>query len=208
MLERLMPKSDEFFDDFDRQCSATLDGARQLHALLSDFTNLQEKVRAIKEAEHRGDTATHTSFNRLHQQFITPFDRGQIHRLLSSIDDVLDLTDAAAGRLAYYELDTPREDVAEIARILVLACEQVQQAVGELRHIKKPNQILEGCKEIRRLESLADEVLRAGMARLFKSGLDPLTVMKWKEIYDLVETATDRCQRIAGIIEGVVLEHA
>ena len=208
MLEKLMPKSDEFFDDFDAQCAVTVEGARLLHALLQDFSALAERVKTIKEVEHKGDSVTHVAYNRLHKQFITPFDRAEIHRLLGRIDDVLDLTDAVAARLNYYELPAPREDAIELARLLIIACEKVQAAVRELRHIKKPDQILAGCREIKKVESQADEVLRAGMARLFKSGLDALTVIKWKEIYDLLETATDRCQDVANIIEGVVLEHS
>jgi hypothetical protein len=208
MLEKLMPKSDEFFDDFDAQCAVTVQGAKLLHELLSDYRDVPERVRALKDMEHRGDEVTHTAFNRLHKQFITPFDRGQIHKLLSRIDDVLDLTNAAAARLHYYEIQSSLPDATELARLLVLSAEKVQEVVGALRLIKKPEQILAGCKEIKRLEAQADEALRSGVGRLFKSGVDTLTVIKWKEIYDLIETATDKCQGVANIIEGVVLEHS
>ena len=208
MLEKLMPKSDEFFDDFDAQCAVTVEGARMLHALLSDFRDVATKVQALKDIEHKGDEVTHTAFNRLHKQFITPFDRGQIHTLLSRIDDVLDLTNAAAARMHYYEIQSSLPDATELARLLVLCTEKVQEVVAALRLIKKPEQILAGCKEIKRLETQADEALRAGLGRLFKSGADPLTIIKWKEIYDLIETATDKCQGVANVIEGVVLEHS
>jgi hypothetical protein len=208
MLEKLMPKSDEFFDDFDKQCAMTVEGARMLHALLSDYRDVPARVQALKDLEHKGDEVTHTAFNRLHQQFITPFDRGQIHSLLSRIDDVLDLTNAAASRLHYYEIQSSLPDATELARLLVLSAEKVREVVAALRLIKKPEQILAGCKDIKRLEADADEVLRAGLGRLFKSGADPLTIIKWKEIYDLIETATDKCQGVANVIEGVVLEHS
>lgn len=208
MLEKLMPKSDEFFDDFEAQCAVTVEGAKLLHGVLLDFTDVPERVRALKEVEHRGDEVTHEAFNRLHKQFITPFDRAEIHRLLSRIDDVLDLANAAAERLYYYELTASTTDATELARVLVLACEKVQEVVKALRLIKRPDQILAGCKEIKRLEREADDILRAGLARLFKSGWDPLTVIKWKEIYDLIETATDKCLDVANVIEGVVLEHS
>ncbi|HZH79160.1 MAG TPA: DUF47 family protein [Archangium sp.] len=208
MLEKLMPKSDEFFDDFDAQCAVTVEGARMLHALLSDFRDVATKVQALKDIEHKGDEVTHTAFNRLHKQFITPFDRGQIHTLLSRIDDVLDLTNAAAARMHYYEIQSSLPDATELARLLVLCAEKVQEVVAALRLIKKPEQILAGCKDIKRLETQADEALRAGLGRLFKSGADPLTIIKWKEIYDLIETATDKCQGVANVIEGVVLEHS
>ncbi|HEX5753762.1 MAG TPA: DUF47 family protein [Archangium sp.] len=208
MLEKLMPKSDEFFDDFDAQCAVTVEGARMLHTLLSDFRDVGARVQALKDIEHKGDEVTHTAFNRLHKQFITPFDRAQIHTLLGRIDDVLDLTNAAAARIHYYEIQTTLPDATELARLLVLSAEKVQEVVAALRLIKKPEQILAGCKEIKRLETQADEVLRAGLGRLFKSGADPLTIIKWKEIYDLIETATDKCQGVANVIEGVVLEHS
>lgn len=208
MLEKLMPKSDEFFDDFDAQCAVTVEGARMLHALLSDYRDVAARVQALKDVEHKGDEVTHTAFNRLHKQFITPFDRTQIHSLLSRIDDVLDLTNAAASRLHYYEIQSSLPDATELARLLVLCTEKVREVVAALRHIKKPDQILAGCKDIKRLETQADEALRAGVGRLFKSGADPLTVIKWKEIYDFIETATDKCNDVANVIEGVVLEHS
>jgi hypothetical protein len=208
MLQKLMPKSDEFFDDFDAQCAVTVEGAKMLHALLSDYRDVAARVQALKEVEHKGDEVTHTAFNRLHKQFITPFDRTQIHSLLSRIDDVLDLTNAAAARLHYYEIQSSLPDATELARLLVLSAEKVREVVAALRLIKKPEQILAGCKDIKRLETQADEALRAGMGRLFKSGADPLTIIKWKEIYDLIETATDKCLGVANVIEGVVLEHS
>ena len=208
MLEKLMPKSDEFFDDFDAQCAVTVEGARMLHALLSDYRDVATRVQALKDVEHKGDEVTHTAFNRLHQQFITPFDRTQIHSLLSRIDDVLDLTNAAAARLQYYEIQSSLPDATELARLLVQCTEKVREVVAALRLIKKPEQILAGCKDIKRLESQADEALRSGLGRLFKSGADPLTIIKWKEIYDFIETATDKCNDVANVIEGVVLEHS
>lgn len=208
MLEKLMPRSDEFFDDFDAQCRSTVRGAELLHALLSDYRDVPVKVAAIKAVEHEGDQVTHLAFVRLNKQFITPFDRTQIHRLLSRIDDVLDLTDSAASRLAYYEVNESRPDAVELARVLVASTKKVQEVVGLLRLIKKPEQILAGCRDIKKLESEADDLHRIGVGRLFKSGADALTVIKWKEILDLIETATDKCLDVANVIESVVLEHS
>ncbi len=207
MLEKLMPKSDEFFDAFDAQCAVTVEGTKMLHALLSDYRDVATRVQALKDVEHRGDDVTHAAFNRLHKQFITPFDRGQIHTLLSRIDDVLDLTNAAAARMHYYEIQSSLPDATELARLLVLSAEKVQEVVAALRLIKKPDQILAGCKELKRLETLADEALRSGLGRLFKSGADPLTVIKWKEIYEKLEAAVDRCENVANIIESVVIKN-
>jgi uncharacterized protein len=208
MLEKLMPKSDEFFDDFDAQAEATVKGARLLLSLFEDFTDVERKVAAIKQVEHEGDNIAHRAFERLHRQFITPFDRGEIHRLLGSIDDVLDLTDATAERLFLYEVGTIPQAAKDLARILVPATEKLREAVRQMREIKNPAQLLASCREIKSIESDADALVRAAIAALFKSGADPLSIIKWKEIYDLMETATDRCEDVANVIEGVVLEHA
>ena len=208
MLEKLMPKSDEFFDDFDAQAEATVRGAKLLCALLDDFTDVERKVAAIKEVEHEGDEVAHRAFERLHRQFITPFDRAEIHRLLSRIDDVLDLTDATAERMMLYEVGPPPQAARDLARILVPCTEKLREAVRLLRTIKNPDEILLACRDIKTFESDADALGRAAIAALFKSGADALSIIKWKEIYDLMETATDRCEDVANVIEGVVLEHA
>lgn len=208
MLQKLMPKSDAFFNDFNAQCALTVEGTRMLHGLLCDYRDVADRVQALKELEHKGDSVTHAAFHRLHKEFITPFDRTQIHKLLSRIDDVLDFTNAAAARLHCYEIQSSLPEATELARLLVLCAEKVQEVVAMLRLIKKPEQILAGCQAIKLLETQADETLRAGMGRLFKSGVDHLTVIKWKEIYDLIENATDRCLDVADVIEGVVLEHS
>jgi predicted phosphate transport protein (TIGR00153 family) len=208
MFEKLMPKSDEFFDDFDAQADATVRGTKLLCALLDDFTDIERKVAAIKEVEHEGDRIAHRAFERLHRQFITPFDRAEIHRLLGLIDDVLDLTDATAERLLLYEVGAVPQAAKDMARVVVPAAEKMQQAVRLLRDIKSPDQILAACRDIKTFESEADALGRSAIAALFKSGADALSIMKWKEIYDLMETATDRCEDVANVIEGVVLEHA
>src|SRR6185369_15756259 len=137
-----------FFDDFDAQAAATVRGAKLLLELFENFTDVERKVAAIKEVEHQGDNIAHRAYERLHTQFITPFDRAEIHRLLGRIDDVLDLTDAAAERLARYEITTINPEAKELAILLVKSCEVLKEAVQNLRTIKKPQQILTACKEI------------------------------------------------------------
>jgi uncharacterized protein len=209
MLERFMPKTDDFFSDFEAQAATVVEGAKLLKALLDDFTDVPAKCQAIKDVEHKADDITHRAFERLHTQFITPFDRSEIHRLLSRIDDVLDLADAAAERLGLYDIDTVLPEARELAAVLVAQSEIMAQAVRGLRNMKAdPNKILDACKEMNVLENQADTLTRRTMAKLFKRGNDPLTVMKWKEIIDLLEDATDRAEDVANVIEGVVLEHA
>jgi uncharacterized protein len=209
LLEKLMPKSDDFFSDFEAQAATVVQGTKLLKDLLDDFTDVPAKCQAIKDVEHHADDITHRAFARLHTQFITPFDRTEIHRLLSRIDDVLDLADAASERLGLYDIDQVLPEARELAGVLVAQSQKMEEAVKSLRNMKKdPGAILEACKEMNVLENQADSLTRRTMAKLFKRGNDPLTVMKWKEIIDLIETATDRAEDVANVIEGVVLEHA
>jgi predicted phosphate transport protein (TIGR00153 family) len=209
MLQRLMPKSDDFFSDFEAQAAAVVEGVVLLKALLDDFTDVPAKCQAIKDVEHRADDITHRAFERLHTQFITPFDRSEIHRILSRIDDVLDLADAAAERLGLYDLDSVLPESRELCAVLVEQVRKMEEAVKGLRNMKKdPQTILAACQEMNKLENQADTLTRKTMAKLFKRGNDPLTVMKWKEIIDLIEDATDRAEDVANVIEGIVLEHA
>ncbi len=209
MLSRLMPKSNDFFDDFERQAAATVEGTKLFKGMLDDFTDVPARVKAIKDVEHRADDITHRAFERLHTQFITPFDRAEIHRLLSRIDDVLDLTDAAAERLGLYQVTAIIPEARELAEVLVAASERMQEAVRGLRNIKDSKPILEACKQINVLENQGDTLIRRALAKLFNtSTFDALTVMKWKEILDLIEDAIDRAEDVANVIEGVVLQHA
>ncbi len=209
MLEKLMPKSDDFFSDFEAQAATVVEGTRLLQALLDDFTDVPRKCQEIKDVEHRADDITHRAFSRLHTQFITPFDRTEIHMLLSRIDDVLDLADAAAERLSLYDVDTVLPEARELAAVLAAQAIKMEEGVKGLRDMKKnPQSVLDACREMNVLENQADSLTRRTMAKLFKRGNDPLTVMKWKEIIDLIEDATDRAEDVANVIEGVVLEHA
>jgi predicted phosphate transport protein (TIGR00153 family) len=203
-----MPRSDDFFSDFEKQAAATVEGTRLLKDLLDDFTDVKRKCQAIRDVEHLADDITHGAFERLHKNFITPFDRSEIYRLVSRIDDVLDLANAAAERLGLYEITSAIPEARELATVLLAQTKKMEEAVHGLRNVKDPEKVLDACKEMNVLENQADTALREGVARLFKSGLDALTVMKWKEILDLIETATDRCEDVANVIEGVVIEHA
>ena len=207
LLEKLMPKTDTFFDYFEKQAALTVEGARLLKELFEDFTDVQRKVQEIKDVEHRADDVTHRAFELLYTQFITPFDRAEIHRLLSRIDDVLDLADAASERLWLYDVGAVVPEARELAGVLLAQTRKMQEAVRGLRNVKDSKTILDACMEINVLENQADTLLRQALAHLFKSGSDALRVIKWKEILDLIETATDRAEDVANVIEGVVLEN-
>ena len=206
-LQRMMPKTDTFFDYFEKQTALTVEGVRLLKELLEDFTDVERKVREIKDVEHLADDVTHRAFSLLYTQFITPFDRADIHRLLTRLDDVLDLADAAAERLALYEVGAVVPEARQLAGVLLAQARKMQDAVRGLRNVKEQKEILEACLEINSLENQADTILRRALAELFRSAPDPLLVIKWKEILDLLETATDRAEDVANVIEGVVLEN-
>ncbi|MET0412396.1 MAG: DUF47 family protein [Polyangiaceae bacterium] len=162
----------------------------------------------IKEAETTADSITHETVKRLHENWITPLDRDDIHNLISRMDDVLDLIEAVAERIVLYQVAVAPPEAAELAELLLQSCEALSNAISMLRNLKHANAILEVCVEVNRLENAADTVHRRAMAELFRAGNDPLMVMKWRDIFDGLESATDRCEDVANIIEGVVLEYA
>ena len=176
--------------------------------MVTTGANIPAKCRRISDIEHETDTITHRCVEALHKTFITPIDRDQIHRLITRMDDVMDYVEAAAERIELYEITVMTSDVRDLADCLHRAAQQVEVAVRGLRDLKNPQATLKICIDINRLENEADAILRRSVARLFKEEKDPITVIKWKEVYENLESASDRCEDVANIIEGVILEHA
>jgi predicted phosphate transport protein (TIGR00153 family) len=205
---RFLPKEESFFDQFEKHGRRTVDGCRALLELVTTPGDMISRAKAISQIESDCDRITHAVVAQLHKTFITPLDRNDIHRLITKMDDVMDYVEAAAERLALYELTTPTPEVGRMAASLTTSAERVLEAVAALRDLKNPEAILAKCVEINRLENETDGILRAALARLFREEKDPITIIKWKEIYELLETATDRCEDVANIIEGVVLENS
>jgi len=208
MFRRLLPREDDFFSLFERHAALTVEGAKEFVKLVSGGQNVRAMAARIKELEHETDMITHACVERLHTTFVTPFDRDDIHRLITRMDDVMDYVESASERLALYELTEMKPEARDLAAVLVRSTEAVATAVGGLGNLKRPQTVLDACIEVNRLENEADEILRNAVAKLFRESTDPLLVMKWKEIYEALENATDRCEDVANIIEGVVLEHA
>ena len=205
---RFLPKEESFFDQFEKHGRRTVDGCRALLELVTTPGDMVSRAKAISEIESDCDRTTHAVVAQLHKTFITPIDRNDIHRLITKMDDVMDYVEAAAERLALYQLTTPTPEVGRMASSLTASAECVLEAVTALRDLKNPDAILAKCVEINRLENETDGILRSALARLFREEKDPITIIKWKEIYELLETATDRCEDVANIIEGVVLENS
>jgi uncharacterized protein len=209
-LSRLLPASggEQFFDLFEQHAERTREAAALLRAMLRDQVDPEKQAALVKMAEHAGDEITHAVIERLHQTFITPIDRGDIHELISRMDDVLDLIEASAERIALYEIRVVEADAREFADVLEKSVVEMAAAVRVLRDLKDRPRLLAHCTEINRLENVGDQLLRRAVARLFREGSDPIHVMKWKEIYDYLENAIDRCEDVANVIEGVALEYS
>lgn len=205
-MVRLIPKDTKFFDMFAEMASNLADGARLLKQTLEDFNNIDTRVQQLKDIEHRGDDMTHNILTKLNQTFITPFDREDIYRLASSLDDVLDFVYAAGVRLVMYKITNTPPAASLLAGIIVKQADQLTEALARLE--KKHDQVLEYCVEINRLENEADGIARAAIAVLFEKEKDPISLIKLKELYEVLETATDKAEDAANVLEGVVLKSA
>ena len=209
MFARLFPAEGKvFFDYFERHAEKTVEAARLLRAMLRNPVDLADQARRIKELEHEGDVITHRAVEMLHRTFITPIDRGDIHRLASRLDDVLDLIDATSERVWLYAIETTDRDACDLADVLVNAATEVSRAMLGLRDLRNHDALLQVCMEINRYENEGDTLLRRAVARLFRYCADPLHVIKLKDIYEFLEDAIDRCEDIANVVEGVALEYA
>jgi uncharacterized protein Yka (UPF0111/DUF47 family) len=208
MLRRLLPREEDFFGLFEQHIALTVEGAREMQRLLGGGQNAKVLAARIKEIEHETDVITHACVEKLHKTFITPFDRDEIYRLITRMDDIMDYIESASAAVMLYELVDMTVPAQELAQVLVRSCEATAVAVSGLRTVKQAEAIQKACIEVNRLENEGDEILRNGLASLFREAKDPLLVLKWKEVYEALENATDRCEDVANILEGVVLEHA
>jgi predicted phosphate transport protein (TIGR00153 family) len=208
MFGRLLPRETSFFDFFERHAAKTVEGTKEFLSLATTSANIPAKAKRIKEIEHETDVITHHCVEALHKTFITPIERDDIYRLIGRMDDIMDYVEAASERIALYELTVMTPEVKDLADVLVRSAESVEHALKGLRDMKNAEEIIKHCIDVNRLENEGDAILRSAVARLFKVEKDPINVIKWKEVYENLENATDRCEDVANIIEGVVLEHA
>jgi predicted phosphate transport protein (TIGR00153 family) len=205
---RLLPKETSFYDFFDEHGRLTVVGAKEFHMMVTSAGNIDAKSRRIKEIEHETDVITHRCVEALHKTFITPIERDDIYRLITRMDDIMDFIEAAAERIALYEIREMTPEVVDMADTVVRQTVAVEEAVRGLRNFKNPKHILEKCVDINRLENEADAILRRALARMFKEEKDAILIIKWKEVYEHLENATDRAEDVANIIEGAVLDNA
>jgi predicted phosphate transport protein (TIGR00153 family) len=197
-----------FYDAFEKHATCVVRAARLFLEALHNPERAIEISKQVRTIEAEGDTITHDTIARLHKIWITPFDRADIHALISALDDVLDMTEAAADRLALYEIKSAPDFAVGLTTVLVQATEAMERAVRLLHNVKEPAEMLKLCVEINRLENDADSDYRRGLATLFKGGFDAADVFKWRDIIDNLEAATDRCEDVANILEGIILEYS
>jgi uncharacterized protein len=202
----LIPREVRFFDYFERQSELIVSAAGLLHEMVHNFADARAKVHAIKEIEHQGDSVTHEIVRRLNTTFITPMDREDIHALASRLDDVLDFIDAAADRLVVFRIKEPTSACRAMSEVILSTAHATDRTIRCLR--KMDPGFHEHAVEVNRLENAADTLLRDSLAAMFEEVLDPIEVIKWKEIYETMETVTDRCEDVANVIEGIILKMA
>jgi uncharacterized protein len=203
-MVRLIPRDTSFFAMFTEMSENLIAGANTLVDLFADYRDVEKKIHEVRRIEHRGDDMTHAILTKLNQTFITPFDREDIHKLASSLDDVLDFINAAGARIIMYRITNPPPAAGELAHLILAQSKELQKAVSLLQ---KNGDILAHCVEINRLENEADLVSRAAIARLFDEEKDPITLIKTKELIEFLERATDRAEDAADVLETVVLKN-
>ncbi len=203
-----MPREEKFFGFFEESARNAVLAAQKLKELVDTWENVEGEVSEITELEHAGDTITHQIMQQLHRTFVTPFDREDIALLAHSLDDVTDFIQAAADAMLIYKVARPGERAKELADIIVQAAAEMERAMPQLRHRSRLRDILKQCVEINRLENLADRVFRTAIGELFDNTMNIPDIIKWREIYEHMESATDRCEDVANVLEGVALKHA
>lgn len=211
MFGRLMPREGSFFTLFDAHAQLIAEGSAQLAQMMADYGNVatrQKYIDTIDDTEKAADKFTHDTVALLHRTFITPFDREDIHKLITQMDDILDLIQDVAESAMLYDLQRVTPEAQQLADITQMACERVRDAVKLLSNMANAELILKICTEIDRLESDADRVMRAAMSKLFRDEADVRQLIKLKAIYELLESVSDKCEDVANVIEGVVLENA
>jgi predicted phosphate transport protein (TIGR00153 family) len=203
-----VPREEKFFDLFEGSARNIVKAAQGLKDMLDNWGDIGIKVAEITEFEHEGDSITHQIMALLHRTFVTPFDREDIALLAHTMDDITDFIHAAADAIYIYKIDAPIPRAQELADIILQAANEVQKAVPMLRRRSDLKKVLEHCVELNRLENMADKVYRSALGELFQDTSDMAHIIKWREVYEHMESATDRCEDVANVIEGVALKHA
>src|ERR671934_161897 len=201
----LVPKDREFFNLFDEAGANILHAAELLTRLMKAWPDAGGLAREILICEQEGDRITHDIIHRLNTTSVTPIDREDIYALASALDDVVDYTEEAADFMGLYRIEAPMEQAQRLTEVLVQACRNIADALGRLRGFRDINHYL---VEVNRLENDGDRIVREAIASLFDGGIDPMVVIRWKDIFERIEAAIDACEHVAHILESVVIKNA
>jgi uncharacterized protein len=204
----LVPQNQRFFDLFEDDAKNLVAGAKLLQYMLDNYDQASRLVKKLESYEHEGDRITHELMAELNRTFVTPLDREDIHALASSMDTVMDMIEAAADIMVLYGVEQPTAPAKLLASIIVDCAEQILQAISLLRSRRDIREILTHCVEINRLENEADEVRKSVLAALFREEKDVIALIKWKEIYELLEAATDESEDVADVLQAIVMKNA
>mgnify|MGYP001214713199 CR=1 FL=1 len=202
------PQKSVIFELFEKSVRNVHEGAKALKDLFENYTDLTSKIQKIKDLEHAGDDFTHHILDHLAKTFITPLDRDDIHHIAQRLDDVLDQMDMAANRMILFEISRPTEYAKEFSRILYKSTGLLIDAITNLRNLKNSHRILECCLEIHTQENDADRVMQHAIGKLFNETGDAKEIIKWKDIYQILESATDRCEDVADVLHTIIVKHA
>ena len=205
MWRKIIPREEKFFEMFNTMAANADATVALLVEMMEDFDNLSDRASTIKGKEHLGDTQIHDLVRKLNSTFVTPMDREDIHHLASAMDDIIDLADAAANKVILFDIHTKIHGAPELARILKLQTVQICKAVKSLQD---QDRILEQCIEIHRLENEGDRIFQEAIGRLFKEETDPIHLIKIKEVLEALERATDTCEDVANVLEGIMVKNA
>ena len=208
MFKRFIPQEGRFFELFNQHAELLVQGSRELVALMSGVADIERRAYNIETIEKNADKIARQSLLLLHKTFITPLDRNEIHLLITRMDDILDLIEDVAHSMFLYDIRELSPEARNLADICAACALKVRDAVALLSKMDDAGRVMSLCEDIDRLEADADHVMRAAMAKLFREQPDALQVIKLKEIYELLESVTDRCEDVANVIEGIVLERA
>lgn len=203
-----IPREQVFFPLFEESAHNMVKAAQCLKELVDSWQDVEQKVNEITELEHQGDLVTHKIMAQLHRTFVTPFDREDIAQLTHTMDDITDFIHAASDAMLLYKVDRPGRRARELADIIVQGATEIERAMPKLRRRGELKKILKRCVELNRLENAADRVYRSAIAELFSDSSDMAHVIKWREIYEHMESATDRCEDVANVLEGVAIKYA
>lgn len=207
-MVRFFPREEKFFDYFNEASEKILASIKLFKEMMQDLSSAADKTKEIKEVEHEADRITHETISKLHQTFITPIDREFIHSLITRMDDILDLIYAASERVFLYKITTSTAHALSLISTLERAIIEVAKGVEGLSDLKHSKSILNTCIEIHSLENEGDRIFRIALSDLFNSNFGPTEIIKWKDIYETFEDAIDKCEDVANILEGIVLENA